>query len=263
MVGFHDALHTTRDATQFRDAWAPHTQTQRHGVLAMMIRPYLICSLGISDPRLSTRSVVACSSSAPRMVLSRLRLVPLPTAARCMLRSRLPLQAMRTPTLHAPRRSRCSRASTAEAEVEAGWSTDLSWIVDMLQFGAFVAMVNHFALSMTQCIGPSMKPTLTSGGDIVLLWPLPMARLLRGGPQLGDVVIATSPSDPSQSVCKRVVGMPGDVVCVPPAPWASGRGERKVDVPRGEAARRSNPRAAHPCRFAGLTLPWPKPSAGP
>ena len=195
----------------------------------------------ISDPQSARRVATSCW-----MVLSRLRLVPLPTAARCMLRSRLPLQAMRTPTLHAPRRSRCSRASTAEAEVEAGWSTDLSWIVDMLQFGAFVALVNHFVISMTQCIGPSMKPTLTSGGDIVLLWPLPMARLLRGGPQLGDVVIATSPSDPSQSVCKRIVGMPGDVVCVPPAPWASGRGERKVDVPRGEAACRSNPRDAHP-----------------
>jgi hypothetical protein len=31
--------YTTRDATQFRDAWAPHTQAQRHGVLAMMKRP--------------------------------------------------------------------------------------------------------------------------------------------------------------------------------------------------------------------------------
>jgi hypothetical protein len=41
-VGF-TTLHddsTTRDATQFRDAWAPHTQTQRHGALAMMTRPY-------------------------------------------------------------------------------------------------------------------------------------------------------------------------------------------------------------------------------
>ena len=29
-VGLHDARrYTTRDATQFRDAWAPHTQTQR------------------------------------------------------------------------------------------------------------------------------------------------------------------------------------------------------------------------------------------
>ena len=35
IVGFHDAtayMYTTRDATQFRDAWAPHTQTQRLGV---------------------------------------------------------------------------------------------------------------------------------------------------------------------------------------------------------------------------------------
>ena len=30
IVGLHDARrYTTRDATQFRDAWAPHTQTQR------------------------------------------------------------------------------------------------------------------------------------------------------------------------------------------------------------------------------------------
>ena len=38
MKGFR--RYTTRDATQFRDAWAPHTQIQRHGVLAMMTRPY-------------------------------------------------------------------------------------------------------------------------------------------------------------------------------------------------------------------------------
>jgi hypothetical protein len=31
--------YTTHDATRFRDAWAPHTQTQRHGELAMMNTP--------------------------------------------------------------------------------------------------------------------------------------------------------------------------------------------------------------------------------
>jgi hypothetical protein len=31
--------YTTHDATQFRDAWIPHTQTQRHGELAMMNTP--------------------------------------------------------------------------------------------------------------------------------------------------------------------------------------------------------------------------------
>jgi hypothetical protein len=41
LLGF-TTLHDLRHATQFRDAWAPHTQTQRHGVLAMVIRPYLI-----------------------------------------------------------------------------------------------------------------------------------------------------------------------------------------------------------------------------
>ena len=182
-------------------------------------------------------------------MLSRLRLVPLPNAARSVLRSRLPLQAICKPTLHAQRHSQLSTASksAAAAEAETSWSTDLSWIVDMLQFGAFVAMVNHFVISMTQCIGPSMKPTLTSGGDIVLLWPLPMVRLLRGGPQLGDVVIATSPSDPSQSVCKRIVGMPGDLVHVPPAPWASSKAVREVDVPRGAAAGHSIPWCIHRC----------------
>jgi len=56
IVGFHDATaYTTRDATQFRNAWAPHTQTQRHGVLAMVIRPY--------KPRDSARSALLdCST---------------------------------------------------------------------------------------------------------------------------------------------------------------------------------------------------------
>ena len=47
--------YTTRDATQFRDAWASHTQAQRHGVLAMMIRPY--------KPRDSARSALLTAVS--------------------------------------------------------------------------------------------------------------------------------------------------------------------------------------------------------
>jgi hypothetical protein len=41
IVGFHDATNTTHTTlyTRFRDAWAPHTQTQRHGELAMMNTP--------------------------------------------------------------------------------------------------------------------------------------------------------------------------------------------------------------------------------
>ena len=54
-------LHDTRRyaiPTQFRNAWAPHTQTQRHGELALMIRPY--------KPRDSARSALLdCSYFSP------------------------------------------------------------------------------------------------------------------------------------------------------------------------------------------------------
>ena len=141
------------------------------------------------------------------------------------------------PSWPAAARRRCSgRPHLAEVET-ADATSDLGWLIDMVQFGAFVTIVNGYVLSMTQCIGPSMKPTLTTAGDIVLLWPAPMVRLLHGGPQRGDVVISTSPVDPSQSVCKRVVGMPGDTVRVPASPWAmrdSDAPGREVVVPRGQ-----------------------------
>ena len=49
------SLNDSRRYAIPRDAWAPHTQTQRHGVLAMMIRPY--------KPRDSARSALLdCST---------------------------------------------------------------------------------------------------------------------------------------------------------------------------------------------------------
>lgn len=32
----------------------------------------------------------------------------------------------------------------------------------------------------------------------------------------GDLVVATSPLDPSLAICKRVIGLPGDVIAVDP-----------------------------------------------
>jgi hypothetical protein len=61
LLGF-TTLPTTRDATQFRDAWAPHTQTQRHGELALMTRPYprdLILSYLFSDETVESPGVAA------------------------------------------------------------------------------------------------------------------------------------------------------------------------------------------------------------
>ncbi|EDQ90842.1 uncharacterized protein MONBRDRAFT_3212, partial [Monosiga brevicollis MX1] len=61
--------------------------------------------------------------------------------------------------------------------------------------------------------GPSMLPTLSVHGDVVVTEKLSVRfnKL-----QKGDVVVATAPRDASKYVCKRIIGMPGDRVCVNP-----------------------------------------------
>ena len=62
-----------------------------------------------------------------------------------------------------------------------------------------------------KCVGPSMLPTLNRDGDIVLLDKI-TPRLWKLEP--GEVVIATSVSNPRQSVCKRIIAQEGETVCV-------------------------------------------------
>ncbi|KIY45358.1 LexA/Signal peptidase, partial [Fistulina hepatica ATCC 64428] len=63
--------------------------------------------------------------------------------------------------------------------------------------------------------GPSMLPTIGVSGEIViesrLGYPFSEKRLFRG-----DLVTACKPMDPQRIVCKRILGLPGDVVCVDP-----------------------------------------------
>ena len=99
-----------------------------------------------------------------------------------------------------------------------------------MQFGGLVVFVQNYVLSITQCIGPSMLPTIGTSGDVVVMWPAPLGRLIPAvRPRVGDVVISTSPVDASQTVCKRVLGMPGDSVRVAPTSASS----RVVTVPAG------------------------------
>lgn len=66
-----------------------------------------------------------------------------------------------------------------------------------------------------KCVGPSMLPTFYLAGDVLLIdktkWNF------RRKVELGDVIICVSPSDPLSLVNKRVVGLPGDRVCVDPS----------------------------------------------
>lgn len=63
--------------------------------------------------------------------------------------------------------------------------------------------------------GPSMLPTFNAEGDIVIedrfsikFFPSKIER--------GELVTLKSPIEPNRVVCKRIIGLPGDVVCVDP-----------------------------------------------
>lgn len=54
-----------------------------------------------------------------------------------------------------------------------------------------------------------MLPTLAARGDVVLAESLSVRA---GRLRVGDVVVARSPTNPRHTVCKRVLGLGGDVV---------------------------------------------------
>lgn len=73
-----------------------------------------------------------------------------------------------------------------------------------------------------------MIPTMSATGECVLENRLfSPQRLSRG-----DLVTYISPLDPSRIVCKRVIGLPGDVVCVDPTGQIAPSTEHVV-VPKG------------------------------
>lgn len=58
------------------------------------------------------------------------------------------------------------------------------------------------------CSGPSMEPTLESKNILLTEHISPRFQMLKKG----DIVIAISPTNPEQNICKRIKGMPGDRV---------------------------------------------------
>ncbi|WFD45056.1 hypothetical protein MPSI1_003733 [Malassezia psittaci] len=137
----------------------------------------------------------------------------------------------------------------AKAGTLAAQATRLS--VFTVQMMCMVHLVNQHVLEV-RMVGASMLPTLSPSGDLVVHFRLPFLRMLADLPfasrelkerfpavpgklprakkdpsmgmglKLGDMVVATSPSDPSRTVCKRILGMGGDTVLVDPRDVASG-----------------------------------------
>lgn len=75
-----------------------------------------------------------------------------------------------------------------------------------------------------------MYPTLSDRGTLVL-----HSRLaLRLTPlERGNLVTAISPFDPTHQVLKRVIGLPGDTICVDPTGERSGTKSEWCTVPKG------------------------------
>lgn len=79
--------------------------------------------------------------------------------------------------------------------------------------------------------GPSMEPTLGDSGEWVIENMLSY-RLHPDSVARGDLVTLKSPLDPFRIVCKRVLGLAGDVVCVDPTGMKAPSTEHVI-VPKG------------------------------
>ncbi|KAI0756656.1 peptidase S24/S26A/S26B/S26C [Daedaleopsis nitida] len=82
----------------------------------------------------------------------------------------------------------------------------------VINLGCALHLFSHHVAGIAWVEGPSMLPTMALTGEaaLELRW-INVNNLSRG-----DLVTFISPLDPTRIVCKRITGMPGDVVCVDP-----------------------------------------------
>lgn len=93
----------------------------------------------------------------------------------------------------------------------------------LVQYGCIAHCTLEYVADFVVCSGPSMQPTISSS-DVVLTEHISVGR---GNISRGDVVIARSPTNPHQHICKRVTRIEGDWIENPPPGFS-----RKY-VPRG------------------------------
>ncbi|XP_053948053.1 mitochondrial inner membrane protease subunit 1 [Anastrepha obliqua] len=99
-----------------------------------------------------------------------------------------------------------------------------SRIKDILKYSAMYACLTHctfeYVGDFVVCNGPSMEPTLYTKN--ILLTERISTRF--HNPARGDIIIAVSPTDPKQFICKRIVGIPGDRIVLKNNKIATGVG---------------------------------------
>ena len=92
-----------------------------------------------------------------------------------------------------------------------------------------------------------MLPTMNVTGDLVLEDTL-SRHLSPPRIKRGDLVTLQSPQEPTKTICKRVIGLPGDTICVHPDKVA---GMYTTAVASGKASARESDNMADP-----NSLPW-------
>ncbi|XP_006818456.1 mitochondrial inner membrane protease subunit 1-like [Saccoglossus kowalevskii] len=85
----------------------------------------------------------------------------------------------------------------------------------VIQCGCIAHCTLEYVADFVFCFGPSMQPTILSK-DVVFTEHLSTRFQWI---QKGDIVIAKSPTNHEEFVCKRVIAMAGDEVCRDPTAW--------------------------------------------
>uniref|UniRef100_A0A060T5M9 ARAD1B13046p n=1 Tax=Blastobotrys adeninivorans TaxID=409370 RepID=A0A060T5M9_BLAAD len=106
-----------------------------------------------------------------------------------------------------------------------GLYTNASWA---LRVACTVHLIHWNVYELTDTRGESMLPTLRAAGDYVHVDKLFHSR--GRNCKVGDIIVAGKPTDPEQRVCKRITGMPGDVVLVDPS---ANDYDRFITIPDG------------------------------
>ncbi|KAL7642507.1 UNVERIFIED_CONTAM: hypothetical protein RMT77_007068 [Armadillidium vulgare] len=77
-----------------------------------------------------------------------------------------------------------------------------------IQYGCIAHCTFEFIGDFVVCQGPSMEPTIFSKDVIITEHVSPRMNLVNRG----DIIVARSPSNPHQFICKRVTALSGDSV---------------------------------------------------
>lgn len=84
-------------------------------------------------------------------------------------------------------------------------------IKEVIGIVAVFHCIGYYAFNFTLCVGPSMIPTFKKEGNLAIV-DLFSYRVRGENYKKGDVVICICPTDPKRRVCKRILGLSGDIV---------------------------------------------------